>query len=155
MLFRSKTKSRVREWESFCTSILTGDAQTVQDLMNSFMEESISIRDTFVGRAYKENFYHGLLLGLLTADGRWLVRSNAESGTGYPDISLWAPSKRTGCIIEVKYAENGTFDTALDEAMRQIEEQDYVSSLRLDGAETIRKYGIAFYKKTCRVRYRE
>ena len=129
--------------------------QAAQNLLNGFMEESISIRDTFVGKQYKENFYHGLLLGLLKGDGRWLVRSNTESGTGYPDISLWAPSKKTGCIIEVKYAENGAFEAALDEAMRQIEDQDYVSSLRLDGAETIRKYGIAFYKKTCRVRYRE
>lgn len=153
--FRQKTKSRSKEWEAFCSSILAGDVQAAQNLLNGFMEESISIRDTFIGKQYKENFYHGLLLGLLKGDGRWLVRSNTESGTGYPDISLWAPSKKTGCIIEVKYAENGAFEAALDEAMRQIEDQDYVSSLRLDGAETIRKYGIAFYKKTCRVRYRE
>lgn len=76
------------------------------------MADSISIRDTCVRKQMKENFYHDMLLGLLRAEGSWSVRSNVESGTGYTDIRLEIPSLKTGCIIEVKYAENGQYDQA-------------------------------------------
>ena len=85
-----------------------GDAKEVQNIFNEFMADSISIRDTFVKKELKENFYHGMLLGLLRAEGSWAVKSNAESGMGYTDIELVIPSEKTGCIIEVKYAENRT-----------------------------------------------
>ena len=101
----------------------------------------------------KENFYHGMLLGLLKSDGRWLVKSNAESGIGYTDITLEIPSKDIGCIIEVKYAEDGAFDRTCEEAMRQIEESRYAAVFRQRGIPTIRKYGIACYKKNCKVMY--
>ncbi len=71
------------------------------------MLQSISIRDTCIRKEMKENFYHGLLLGLLRAEGSWLLESNAESGVGYMDISVEIPSAKTGCVIEVKYAEIG------------------------------------------------
>lgn len=99
----------------------------------------------------KENFYHGMLLGLLKAEGRWIVKSNAESGIGYTDIMVEIPAKDTGCIIEVKYAENGAFDSACDEAMKQIKNAKYVTALKKKGVQTIHKFGIACYKKSCKV----
>lgn len=101
----------------------------------------------------KENFYHGMLLGLLRAEGSWGVKSNVESGVGYTDIRLEVPALKTGCIIEVKYAENGRYEQACDEAMRQIEEDGYVQVLRSDGMRTIHKYGIACYRKSCKIAY--
>ena len=101
----------------------------------------------------KEIFYHGMLLGLLRAEGSWNVRSNAESGTGYTDIRLEIPAAGVGCVIEVKYAENGKFDQACARAMEQIEKGAYVDALKQDGMRTIHKYGIACYKKTCRIAY--
>ena len=94
-----------------------------------------------------------MLLGLLKAEGSWITKSNAESGIGYTDITLTVPSGKIGCIIEVKYAENGRFDSACCEAMKQIEDGGYASALKQEGMGTIHKYGIACYKKTCRVTY--
>ncbi len=94
-----------------------------------------------------------MLLGLFKAEENWIVKSNAESGIGYTDIKLIIPSKKTGCIIEVKYAKNGTFDASCQEALVQIVDNDYAASLQQEGIQTIHKYGIACYKKTCRVMY--
>ena len=131
----------------------SGDAAGVQELFNSFMADSISIRDTCVKKRMKENFYHGMLLGLLQAGESWIVKSNRESGIGYLDIQLEVPTERTGCVIEVKYAEQGAFDSACQEAMRQIDECGYVALLKQDGMERIHKFGIACYKKSCKVIY--
>ena len=102
----------------------------------------------------KENFYHGMLLGLLRAEGSWSVRSNAESGSGYTDISLEVPADKVGCVIEVKYAENGKFDQACSDAMQQIEKCGYIESLQQNGMQVIHQYGIACYKKSCKIAYR-
>ena len=101
----------------------------------------------------KENFYHGMLLGLLRAEGSWSLKSNAESGVGYTDIRLMVPVSKVGCIIEVKYAEKGQFDQACAKALKQIEDDEYVEALRQDGMQTIHKYGIACYQKSCRIAY--
>lgn len=140
-----------RKWHKFCTAVEAGDAGQMQDLLNEFMSSSISIRDTFVRKDRKENFYHGLLLGLLAAQGRWLVKSNAESGDGYTDILIEIPAKGIGCVIEVKYAENGAFDSACAQAMKQIEAAGYTAAFQKDDVRTIYKYGIACYKKSCRI----
>ena len=92
-------------------------------------------------------------MGLLRAESSWSVRSNAESGVGYTDIRLEVPSTRTGCIIEVKYAEGGKYDQACAEAMRQIENDGYADILKQDGMQTIHQYGIACYKKSCKIAY--
>ncbi len=151
--FRVKVTSDTKRWERFCAAVKSGDAETMQELFNAFLSESISIRDTAVRKEKKENFFHGLFLGLLRAEGSWIVKSNAESGTGYSDILLIVPREKTGCVIEVKYAENGAFDAALREAMEQIKTHEYTELLRQEGMETIHKYGLACYRKTCRVAY--
>lgn len=151
--FKVKITSNTDAWKSFCEAVKTGDADKVQRLFNDFMADSISIRDTCVRKQMKENFYHGMLLGLLRAEGSWSVRSNVESGAGYTDIRLEIPSFKTGCIIEVKYAENGQYDQACARAMEQIEADGYDQILRQDGMTTIHKYGVACYKKNCRIAY--
>ena len=151
--FKIKIISNTERWRKFCIAVKSGDAAGVQELFNSFMADSISIRDTCVKKRMKENFYHGMLLGLLQAEESWIVKSNRESGIGYLDIQLEVPTERTGCVIEVKYAEQGAFDSACQEAMRQIDECGYVALLKQDGMERIHKFGIACYKKSCNVIY--
>ena len=99
----------------------------------------------------KENFYHGILLGLLGNMDGWDVQSNAESGDGYSDISVEVEDRETGIVIELKYAENAAFDNACKEALKQIRDRNYGEKLADDGMTTIRKYGIACYKRRCRV----
>lgn len=151
--FEAKTTSNTKRWRKFCTAVREGDPETFQLLFNSFMEDSISIRDTYIRKDLKENFYHGMLLGLMRAEENWAVKSNAESGTGYTDILIQIPSEKTGCMIEVKYAENGAFETACKKAFRQMEEAGYETSLIQEGMQTIHKYGVACYKKSCKVMY--
>ena len=108
------------------------------------------MRDTAVRRHMKENFYHGMLLGLLRCQDSWLVKSNAETGEGYSDISIQTPD-RIGIIIELKYADNGNLETACKEALKQIEEKKYAEGLKRRGMKKVIKYGIAFCGKECMV----
>ena len=151
--FEDQVTGDTKRWERFCQAVKNGDAETVQELFQAFLSESISVRDTAVRKEKKENFFHGMFLGLLRAEGSWIVKSNAESGAGYSDILLIVPREKTGCVIEVKYAENGAFDAALREAMKQIETREYMDLLRREGMETIHKYCLACYRKTCRLAY--
>ena len=115
--------------------------------MNAYLRKTISIRDTAVPTAKKENFYHGILLGLLSHREDWIVTSNAESGDGYSDILIELEEDSIGIIIEVKYAENGNFEKGCQKALEQIEKMKYADALLEDGMERVLKYGIACYKK--------
>ena len=152
--FRVRVTRDREHWQKFCMAMETGCAKEIENLFNKFMEDSISIRDTFTRKEMKENFFHGMLLGLLRAEGNWSVASNAESGTGYTDIRLEVPALKIGCIFEVKYAENGKYDQICYEAMKQIEANGYVEALKQNGMQTIHKYAIACYKKTCKISYK-
>lgn len=99
----------------------------------------------------KENFYHGILLRLFAGMDGWRVKSNAESGEGYSDICIEVEEKEIGIIIECKYAEHASFDQSCSEALKQITDRNYEERLVDDGMTIIRKYGIACYKKRCRV----
>lgn len=151
--FKVEIISDISRWKSFCEAVKTGDYLEVQRLFNEFMAVSISIKDTYARKEMKENFYHGLLLGLLRAEGSWSVKSNAESGIGYTDIRLEVPGRKVGCVIEVKYAEDGKFDQACEAALKQIEYGGYAETLKQDGMQMIHKYGIACFKKSCKVGY--
>ena len=140
-----------QKWQDFCNAVKTGNAAEVQALFNSYMSRSISIRDTFVKKEMKENFYHGMLLGILQCDSSWVVKSNQESGLGYCDLLLLVPGEKIGCAIELKYAEQGAYDAACAEALAQINAQHYTDYLRQEGMETVYIYGIACYKKSCKV----
>ena len=134
----------------FCAAFPSGDMDSIQEMLGDYLWDSISVRDTAVRRNMKENFYHGMLLGLLQSQDSWLVKSNAETGEGYSDISIQTPD-RIGIIIELKYADDGNLEAACKEALEQIEEKKYAEGLKRQSMRKIIKYGIAFYKKECMV----
>ena len=154
---------KIREWfsdttandgktlEQFCNAFVERDTEKIEQLFGDYLWNTISIRDTAVAKDKKENFYHRILLGLLGYKSSWLIKSNTESGTGYSDILVEVPNNRTGIVIELKYAENGDMDAACDEALNQIEEKSYVDKLKQDGMRNFIKYGIACFKKDCKV----
>ena len=154
---------KIREWfsdttandgktlEQFCNAFMEKDTEKIEQLFGDYLWNTISIRDTAVAKDKKENFYHGILLGLLSYKANWLIKSNTESGTGYSDILVEVPNNRTGIVKELKYAENGDMDAACSEALKQIEEKSYVDKLKQDGMRNFIKYGIACFKKDCKV----
>ena len=154
---------KIREWfsdttandgktlEQFCNAFMEKDTEKIEQLFGDYLWNTISIRDTAVAKDKKENFYHGILLGLLGYKASWLIKSNTESGTGYSDILVEVPNNRTGIVIELKYAENGDMDAACSEALNQIEEKSYVDKPKQDGMRNFIKYGIACFKKDCKV----
>jgi hypothetical protein len=79
------------------------------------------------------------------------VLSNAESGEGYSDILVEVPESRTGVVIELKYAEGNKLEIGCAEALSQIDEKQYNAQLLSDGMQTVVKYGIACFRKHCKV----
>ena len=152
--FREVTRSDTSRISRFCAAFPTGDTDTIQEMLSDYLWDSISVRDTAVRRNMKENFYHGMLLGLLQSQDSWLVRSNAETDEGSSnccgDISIQT-SDRTGIVSELKYAEDGNLEAACGEALKQIEEKKYAEGLKRRGTKKIIKYGIAFCEKECMV----
>ena len=148
--FEETTQADSGRINRFCAAFSAGDTDTIQDMLNDYLWDSISVRDTAVRINMKENFYHGMLLGLLQNQDSWLVKSNAETGEGYSDISIQTP-ERTGIVIELKYADDGNLEKACGEALKQIEEKKYAEGLNHRGAKKIIKYGIAFFEKECMV----
>ena len=136
----------------FCKAFQTGDAEAIQKHLNLVLNKMISVMDTKARDEQKENFYHGLLLGLLRSDPTWLILSNAESGDGFSDILIEPEDLGAGIVIELKYASTfAGLDDACQRAMMQIRAQRYDERLRNDGRENIMAYGIAFNRKRCRV----
>ena len=148
--FEETTHADAARINRFCAAFSKGDVATIQDMLHDYLWDSISVRDMAVRRHMKENFYHGMLLGLLRSQDSWLVRSNAETGEGYSDISIQTP-ERVGMIIELKYADDGNLEAACAEALNQIEEKKYAEGLKRRGTKKIIKYGIAFCEKECMV----
>ena len=148
--FQETTLADSARIHRFCAAFPAEDVSTIQDMLHDYLWDSISVRDTAVRMNRKENFYHGMVLGLLQSQGRWRVQSNDETGTGYSDISI-STRERTGIVIEIKYANDGNLDGACAEALKQIEDRNYAEGLRRRGMKKIIKYGMAFYKKECMV----
>ena len=137
---------------SFYQSFAQGKAKDVQDQLTSILAETISILDTKARNEEKENFYHGMMLGLLRNHRNWIVRSNVESGEGFVDILIKPEDPDEGILIELKYSK--TFDgleKACERAMEQIKDRRYDEALREEGRRHILAYGIAFCKKRCKV----
>ncbi|MDD7390273.1 MAG: AAA family ATPase [Lachnospiraceae bacterium] len=153
--------SQIREWfqestgadtgriAKFCGAFPDGDVRLIEDMLNEYLWNTISIRDSAARSGMKENFYHGMLLGLLRHEESWLLKSNTESGEGFSDI-LIETRNGTGIIIEVKYAEDGKLDRWCRAALEQIKQKHYAARLLEDGMERIICYGISFYRKRCR-----
>lgn len=136
---------------TFCNALRNGETETIEKCLCDYLRRTISIRDTFVKKKLKENFYHGILIGILGYEEFWSVSSNKESGDGYSDIVIESDDGEMGIILELKYAQDGNLNAACEDALKQIESNNYIEVLEEDGVENIIKYGIAFYKKKCRV----
>lgn len=149
--FRDVARNDGKILEELCSAFMDKNPEKIEQIFGDYLWNTISIRDTAVAKEKKENFYHGILLGLLGYKANWLTKSNAESGIGYSDILIEVPDNRTGIVIELKYAEDGDMDAACSEALKQIEEKDYIAKLKQDGMRNFIKYGIACFKKDCKV----
>ena len=136
----------------FCDALKNGEEKQVEDIFESYLKKTISIRDTFVKKTMKENFYHGILLGILGVKEEWGVFSNQETGEGYSDILIETENSETAILIEVKYANDGNLDQACERALKQVEDRKYDQELLENGVDKILKYGIACYKKQCKVK---
>lgn len=137
---------------SFYQFFAQGKAKDVQDQLTSILAETISILDTKARNEEKENFYHGMMLGLLRNHRNWIVKSNVESGEGFVDILIKPEDPDEGILIELKYSK--TFDgleKACERAMEQVKNRRYDEALREEGRCHILAYGIAFCKKRCKV----
>jgi len=149
--FKEKVRKNPDELEYFCDAIIAGDSEAVQRMLTTYLRKTISVRDYNAKDGKKENFYHGILLGLFSYPADWSVQSNIESGLGYCDIIIKDKMSDIGIIIEIKYADKGKLDTACKKALHQIETRNYETELLADGMQKIIKYGMAFYSKQCMV----
>ena len=154
-LFKSNIAGDGESLRAFCDALEAGRGADVEQLFTAYLGKTISIRDTFVKKPTKENFYHGILLGILGYKNEWYVQSNKEAGGGYSDILIRIDSESTGIIIEVKYAEKGQLDSVCQEALKQIRARGYADALKEEGYNKILKYAIACYQKKCRVAVEE
>lgn len=135
----------------FCDALEQGNAEEVERCFTGYMRKTVSIRDTFVRKATKENFYHGMLIGLLGFKEGWTVMSNREAGDGFSDIQILIDDAETGIVIEVKYAQDGDLEAECQKALTQMRALHYEEGMRNAGIRKILKYGIACWKKTCKV----
>ena len=149
--FRKNVQADGKTLKNFCDALEQGDAETVEEILQQYLKKTISIRDTFVQKQMKENFYHGILLGILGIKERWAVSSNRESGDGYSDIVVETENSEKGMILELKYAQDGNLEQACRKALAQTTEVHYAEILEDQGINEILCYGIAFYKKRCMV----
>lgn len=150
-LFLRGVEKDGEQLNAFCDSLQKGNAADVERLFTEYLSRTISIRDTFVRKKYKENFYHGILLGILGYKKGWYVKSNEESGDGYSDILIKIQSLGIGILIEIKYADKGELDKACNFALKQITQKGYAEKLTEEDCHIIFRYGIACYNKRCRV----
>lgn len=149
--FKEYAGKEFSKLDNFCMMFRNGDAEGAQNAFTDYLKRVISIRDNNVPIAKKENFYHGILLGLFSHMEEWIVCSNVESGDGYSDIIIEIPEDEIGIIIEVKFGENSDMESGCQKALEQIENKNYAEILEDDGMTTILKYGIACYKKRCKI----
>ena len=150
-MFKENVKDDGKTVSDLCDALLNKNPEKVELIFTEYMKKTISIRDTFARKPTKENFYHGLLLGILGFKENWSVMSNRESGDGFGDILIRIEDEDVGIVLEVKYADDGNLQGECEKALQQIIDIRYTESLEQEGIHTIIKYGIACYRKKCKV----
>ena len=150
-LFKEDVSKDGQMVNEFCNALASGEADIVEKLFTEYMKKTIRVRDTFVRKSTKENFYHGILLGILSFKGGWMVKSNKEAGNGFSDIMIWMDDSDTGIVIEVKYAEAADMETECKKALEQIAKNQYEEVFQEEGIHRVLKYGIACNRKKCKV----
>lgn len=150
--FRECVVDDDKPMRAFCQAFIKREPEEIQKRLNVILNRMISVLDAKAPDDKKENFYHGLLLGLLRSEANWLILSNAESGDGFSDILIEPEDPDAGIVIEVKYAPSvAGLEKACEEALAQIKEKRYDERLRNDGRTEVLTYGIAFCRKRCKV----
>ena len=150
-LFKDTVQKDGQTLRVFCEALKNGDATVVEEQFHRYLKKTISIRDTFVKKTIKENFYHGILLGLLGFKADWGVFSNKEAGEGYGDILVEIDDEAIGIVIEIKYDDSARLEISCMEALDQIRKKKYEEQFREMGMKHILKYGITCYQKQCKV----
>ena len=150
-MFKENVKDDGKTVSDLCDALLNQNPEKVELIFTEYMKKTISIRDTFAQKPTKENFYHGLLLGILGFKENWSVMSNRESGDGFGDILIRIEDEDVGIVIEVKYADDENLQGECEKALQQIIDIRYTEALEQEGIHTIIKYGIACYRKKCKV----
>lgn len=150
-MFKENVKDDEKTVSDLCDALLNKNPEKVELIFTEYMKKTISIRDTFARKPTKENFYHGLLLGILGFKENWSVMSNRESGDGFGDILIRIEDEDVGIVIEVKYADDENLQGECEKALQQIIDIRYTEALEQEGIHTIIKYGIACYRKKCKV----
>lgn len=150
--FDEKLRDNTEQLTAFWDSVEEGNTEAIEQYLNRTLSNSISVFDTRAPEKEKENSYHTFLLGLLTGNTDWVVRSNVEAGEGFADIIVEPEDPDRGIIFELKCSKEAAgLDKACERAMEQIKDRRYSEYLKNDGRHNMTLYGIAFYKKRCKV----
>lgn len=150
--FQEEARKDAPTLDAFCEAFRIGDAPAIERMFTAYLKKTINIQDTAVRKEKKENFYHGILLGLLSSQRDQILKSSAQSGEGYSDILVKIPSLSMGIVIELKYSESRNLEAACEKALQQIEEKHYDEKFLDDDITKILKYGIACRRRSCMVR---
>lgn len=148
--FKQKIADNAEQMTSFWKAVEDGNAEEIEQYLNRTLSNTISVFDTKAPE--KENSYHTFLAGMLTGNTDWVVKSNVEAGEGFADIIIEPQNPDDGIIFELKYSKEASgLDKACERAIKQIRDRRYFEYLKNDGRYDMMFYGIAFYKKRCKV----
>ena len=150
--FKQKIADNTEQMAYFWKAIEDGNAEIIEQYLNQTLSNTISVFDTKAPEMEKENSYHIFLAGMLTGNTDWVVKSNVEAGEGFADIIIKPQNPDDGIIFELKYSKEASgLDKACERAIKQIRDRRYLEYLKNDGRHNMIFYGIAFYKKRCKV----
>lgn len=150
--FKQKIADNTEQMAHFWKAIEDGNAEIIEQYLNQTLSNTISVFDTKASEMEKENSYHTFLAGMLTGNTDWVVKSNVEAGEGFADIIIKPQNPNDGIIFELMYSKEASgLDKACERAIKQIRDRRYLEYLKNDGRHNMIFYGIAFYKKRCKV----
>lgn len=150
--FKQKIADNTEQMAHFWKAIEDGNAEIIEQYLNQTLSNTISVFDTKAPEMEKENSYHTFLAGMLTGNTDWVVKSNVEAGEGFADIIIKPQNPDDGIIFELKCSKEASgLDKACERAIKQIGDRRYLEYLKNDGRHNMIFYGIAFYKKRCKV----
>lgn len=150
--FKQKIADNTEQMAHFWKAIEDGNAEIIEQYLNQTLSNTISVFDTKAPEMEKENSYHTFLAGMLTGNTDWVVKSNVEAGEGFADIIIKPQNPNDVIIFELMYSKEASgLDKACERAIKQIRDRRYLEYLKNDGHHNMIFYGIAFYKKRCKV----